>query len=78
MAKSPVPLKDLSYEQALDELDQLLASLEAESKDLESTVAMFERGKDLIKCCQNLLDKAELKVRQLTDNGEIIDFTEQG
>jgi len=77
MAKTPAPAQNLTYEQALAELESLLSALEGESKDLESTMAMFERGKALIARCQKLLDKAELKVRQLTANGELIDLEEQ-
>jgi exodeoxyribonuclease VII small subunit len=77
MAKTPAPAQDLNYEQALAELEILLASLEGESKDLEATMAMFERGKALITRCQELLEKAELKVRQLTENGELVDMKEQ-
>ena len=77
MAKTPAPAQGLTYEQALSELETLLFALEGESKDLESTMAMFERGKALIARCQELLDKAELKVRQLTATGELIDLEEQ-
>jgi exodeoxyribonuclease VII small subunit len=77
MAKTPVPAQDLSYEQALAELESLLSSLEGEPKDLEGTMAMFERGKALIARCQELLEKAELKVKQLTADGEVIDLEDQ-
>ena len=77
MAKTPAPVQDLSYEQALAELEDLLASLESESKDLEGTLARFERGKALIARCQALLETAELKVRQLTAEGEVVDLEVQ-
>jgi exodeoxyribonuclease VII small subunit len=77
MAKSPASAQDLSYEQALAELEALLSTLEGESRDLEGTMAMFERGKALIARCQELLEKADLKVKQLTADGEIIDLEEQ-
>ncbi len=77
MAKTTAPVHDLTYEQALSELESLLASLEGESKDLESTMAMFERGKALIARCQELLEKAELKVRQLASNGDLIDLEDK-
>jgi exodeoxyribonuclease VII small subunit len=77
MAKSPTSAQDLSYEQALAELEALLSTLEGESRDLEGTMAMFERGKALIARCQELLEKADLKVKQLTADGEIIDLEEQ-
>ena len=77
MAKTPATAQDLSYEQALAELETLLSSLEGESKDLEGTMALFERGKALITRCQELLEKAELKVQQLTSNGKVTDLEEQ-
>jgi len=77
MAKTPTPAQDLTYEQALAELETLLSALEGESKDLEGTMVMFERGKALITRCQELLDKAELKVKQLSANGELMDLEEQ-
>ena len=76
MAKTPAPAQGLTYEQALAELERLLSALEGESKDLETTMAFFERGKALIARCQELLDKAELKVRQLSKNGELVDIQE--
>ncbi len=77
MGKTPVSAQDLNYEQALEELEALLSALEGESRDLEGTMAMFERGKALIARCQELLEKAELKVRQLTAEGEVIDPEDQ-
>ena len=77
MAKTLSPVQDLSYEQALGELEALLSTMEGESRDLEGTMAMFERGKALITRCQQLLEKAELKVRQLTADGEVIDLEDQ-
>ncbi|MCJ7519066.1 MAG: exodeoxyribonuclease VII small subunit [Anaerolineaceae bacterium] len=77
MAKTPTPAQDLTYEQALAKLETLLSALEGESKDLEGTMVMFERGKALITRCQELLDKAELKVKQLSANGELMDLEEQ-
>lgn len=77
MGKTPVSAQDLNYEQALEELETLLSALEGESRDLEGTMAMFERGKALIARCQELLEKAELKVRQLTAEGEVIEPEDQ-
>jgi len=59
------PLEDLSYEQALQELEELVAALETGEKDLESTLQYFERGQALASYCISLLDKAELKVEEV-------------
>ena len=61
---------ELSYEQALAELEEIVASLEANKLPLEESMKLFERGQALTKRCLELLDKAELRVKQLS--GEMI------
>ena len=74
MAKTPAAIESLNYEQALAELEKILSELENESHDLETSMQLFERGRLLIQRCQSLLDSAELKVRQLSASGELVDF----
>jgi exodeoxyribonuclease VII small subunit len=64
MAKTPSP-KNLSYEQAYAELESLLERLEAADLPLEEALAVFERGQALAARCNELLDQAELRLRQL-------------
>lgn len=64
----------LTYEQALTELETLVTSLEVENLSLESTLAMFERGQMLARHCAELLDRAELKVQQLSGS-ELVSFS---
>ena len=63
------PVETLSYEQALQELEALVAALESEQQDLAAALASFERGQALVRRCTELLDQAELKVQQLTSDG---------
>jgi len=49
---------DLSYEQARDELVQVVARLEAGSESLEGSLALWERGEALAARCQQWLDGA--------------------
>ena len=75
MAKTTKSIEALTYEQALQELEGILEDLESESRGLDETMGLFERGQLLIQHCQTLLDKAELKVRTLgqdnhTEDGE--------
>jgi exodeoxyribonuclease VII small subunit len=67
------PLESLSYEAALSQLEQIVAQLEMEELPLETALALFERGQALARRCSNLLDTAELRVRQL-DGDTLIDF----
>jgi len=57
-------------------LEDIVSALESEQRPLEEAMALFERGQALAKRCVELLDKAEIKVRQLTGE-EIEDFVEK-
>ena len=57
----------LTYEQALAELETIVNTLESEQRSLEEALSLFARGQALTQHCANLLDKAELKVRQVSD-----------
>jgi exodeoxyribonuclease VII small subunit len=77
MPKSSVKksVDELSYEQAFAELESIVAALENEQRSLDESMALYERGQTLVKRCAKILDKAELKVKQLS--GETLtDFDE--
>jgi len=61
---------ELSYEQALAELEEIVASLEVNKLPLEESMKLYERGQALTRRCLQLLDHAELRVKQLS--GEMI------
>jgi len=52
----------LSYEQARDQLTQIVASLEGGQSTLEESLALWERGEVLAKICQEWLDGAKAKL----------------
>lgn len=54
--------KKLSYEQARDELDEIVQSLESGSATLEESLALWERGEELAKICGQWLDGAKAKI----------------
>lgn len=61
------PLPDnLTFEDALARLEQIVTKLEAGELTLDDSVAMFEQGQQLTTFCQELLDGAEMRVRQLS------------
>jgi exodeoxyribonuclease VII small subunit len=69
----PLPVDQLTYEQAFNELEAIVAALESDKRSLEESVALFERGQVLSRYCADLLDQAEIKVKQLSDEG-LTDF----
>ena len=68
MAKSQPPVESLSYEQAFQELENVVSALEAGQPNLEDALALFERGQALAKRCASLLDQAEVRVHRLAEN----------
>lgn len=71
MAKSPAkksekPIEDLTYEEALAELEHTVELLEGEQNPLEEAMKLFERGQALAARCSALLEAAQLNVQKLT------------
>ncbi len=64
-------INELSFEAAYAELEELIAKLESGALPLAESVEVFERGRVLAERCQTLLDEAELRVNQLTDDGRV-------
>ncbi|MBN2084028.1 MAG: exodeoxyribonuclease VII small subunit [Anaerolineales bacterium] len=54
-----------SYEKAFAELQDIVTKLESGEIPLEEALALYERGQGLAKTCAGLLDKAELRIREL-------------
>lgn len=65
--KPEKPVEELSYEEALDELEGIVDSLEgdASQNSLEDSMRLFERGQALVTHCSALLESAQLKVQKL-------------
>lgn len=64
-------IKELSFEAAYAELEQIIAQLDDGSLPLEESVGLFERGRKLAEYCQSLLDVAELRISQISDDGSL-------
>lgn len=62
-----------SYEQALAELEQLIAAMEAGQLPLERMLASYRRGAELLTFCRGRLEAVEEQVRVL-ENGQLKPF----
>ena len=74
--KSEKPIEELTYEEALAELEGIVEVLEGEQSQLEEAIRLFERGQALAARCGVLLEAAELKVKQVVGD-EVTDFEEE-
>ena len=63
-------ISDLSYEQAMDELEQIVNQLEENTSNLDEALLLYDRGQGLSKHCTKLLEQAELKIKQLQNSEE--------
>ncbi len=61
-------LADLSFEDALTELQDIVARLESSKLSLDETINDFRRGTELAAHCQHLITEAELKVTELVSS----------
>jgi len=57
--------KTLSFEEAMQRLEEIVRLLERGDVPLEESLALFEEGSGLIAQCSKLLDHAEQKVIKL-------------
>ena len=62
-----------TFEEALKRLEEIVKSMESSEVALDKSLAMFEEGVSLVKICTEALDRAEQKVKMLTD-GQRADF----
>ncbi len=56
---------ELTFEEALQELEEISRKLESGTLSLDESITRFERGTELRKFCQNKLEEAERKIEIL-------------
>jgi len=62
---SETPIKDLSFEDALTELEGIVQRLERGDAPLEESIAIYQRGAKLKAHCEGKLKDAQLKVEKI-------------
>ena len=61
---------DLSYEQALDELESMVAAMEGQQLPLDQLLHSYKRGAELLALCRGRLQAVEQQVK-LLDGAEL-------
>lgn len=61
----PADIASLSFEQALAELEQIVARLESGQAPLEDSIRLYERGAALKAHCEQRLEAARLRVEKI-------------
>lgn len=63
-------MSELTFEQAVTELEGIIKKLEEGKMPLEDAVKAFERGSELKKLCEKKLKDAQLKIDMLSEKNE--------
>jgi len=73
MAGTHKDIAKMSFEDALDELKDIVATLESGDGKLDAAIASYERGAKLKQCCEKKLKEAQVKIDKirLGSDGEI-------
>ena len=61
----PKDIKDISFEAALDELQRIVAQLEAGEGKLDEAIGAYKRGAALQRHCENKLRQAKAQIEKI-------------
>ena len=67
-------MKEQALETIFEELDEIVGQLEGEDVSLEDSFALYHKGMELLKTCNEKIDTIEKKILILDENGEEHEF----
>jgi exodeoxyribonuclease VII small subunit len=62
-------MAEITFEEALKELEDIIGRLESGNMLLEEAVKAFERGSELKEICEGKLKNAQLKIEHFSEKG---------
>ncbi len=67
--------KEITFEEAISELEKIVEKLEKGDLPLEESIDVFQRGMELSRFCTRRLDEIEKKISVLIEkeNGEVVE-----
>ena len=72
--KESANAESVNFEDAMAELEKLVAQMEEGDLSLDESLQAFERGVMLTRQCQQALSQAELRVQALTETDTLVDL----
>ena len=74
---SDTPISEMTFEQAMSELERIVTELERGDVPLEDSISLYEKGAELKKRCETKLKEAEQKVAAITldEDGSCLLYT---
>ena len=66
-----------TFEEAFDELQELVQGIESGKLNLDESIDKFEKGVRLAAYCRKRLEDAEAKIEKLTKDNKLESFTKE-
>ncbi len=66
--------EDMSLEETFQELEDVISKMEEGDLSLEESFTAYHQGMDLLKSCNDKIDKVEKQVLELDEQGETHEF----
>ncbi len=66
--------QELTLEEAFAALEDTVSRLEAEDISLEESFQVYQKGMEMLKYCNDKIDKVEKKVLRINEDGETDEF----
>ncbi len=71
-------IEELSFEEAMNELQEIVRGIESGKDDLEKVISSYERGNVLKAHCEKKLKEAKLRIEKIVENSDGSITTEDG
>lgn len=66
--------KEQNLEEVFEQLEDVIQKMEQGDVSLEESFALYHRGMDMVKMCNEKIDKVEKKILVLDNEGETHEF----
>jgi exodeoxyribonuclease VII small subunit len=70
MSETQPAITDMSFEDALRALEEIVRKLESGEVPLDETITLYERGEALRKHCQARLDAAQARIEKIVTGAD--------
>ena len=70
--------ENISFEKAIEELEDIIKSLEQGDVPLDNTIELYERGAKLKDFCEKKLKDAEIKIKKINKDTKTEEISIEG
>lgn len=67
MRSEEMNIEDMTLEEAFEKLDEIIEAMEESELPLEKTFEFYKQGLDMVKYCNDKIEKVECDIKKLSD-----------